>query len=174
MRTCDTSDLFLFANRIANFTALFSMSLGRFAVIALLVVLQGNVCVQWKKALIGVGVAQFLANMVQIGFTVHQCDPVDKLWKIQSPGDCKNATLVRQLGFFSGSMGAFADFFLAVYPALLLIGPLQQMKLSLRIAICFILGGGAIAGIAGVVKTAYLGDIERIQTDYADIITWIL
>lgn len=150
------------------------MTFGRFAVIALLLVLQGTAYVHWRKVLLAVGAAQAMANMVQIGFTLNQCSPVHKLWDLSVPGQCNNIEFNKTYGYFSGSLGAFCDFFLALYPAVLIIGPLQQMKLSLRIAICFILGGGAVAGIAGVTKTVLLGDVHSVQQDYATIITWIL
>jgi hypothetical protein len=39
------------------------------------------------------------------------------------------------------AIGAAADLFLAFYPVYL-IGRLQQMKLSLRIGVCLVMGGG--------------------------------
>ena len=40
-------------------------------------------------------------------------------------------------------MGAFADFVLALYP-ILIIGRLQQMKLSMKIGLCVVMGGGVV------------------------------
>jgi len=67
-------------------------------------------------------------------------------------------------------IGAFADFFLALYPPAVIIGPLQAMALKFKIALCLIMGGGVLydpedkntdkrsadiyrAGVAGIVKT---------------------
>lgn len=44
---------------------------------------------------------------------------------------------------FSG-IGAFSDFFLALYPPAVVIGPLQQMKMRIKIALCLIMGGGVM------------------------------
>lgn len=38
-------------------------------------------------------------------------------------------------------IGAFSDAFLALYP-IVLIGRLQQMKLSMKVGLCIVMGGG--------------------------------
>ena len=41
-------------------------------------------------------------------------------------------------------IGAFADFFLALYPPAVIIGPLQQMRTSIKIGLCMVMGGGVV------------------------------
>lgn len=132
---------------------MFSTAFGRLGVVALLRTLQGSTHKNWKTVLLVVGVFQFCAIVVQIGLTIGQCDPPEKLWYNAKPGNCNLIKTTRLYGVFAGSVGAFSDFFLALYPPALIVGPLQKMKPGLKVAICFVMGGGVVAGVAGCVKT---------------------
>lgn len=155
----------------------FSQSLGRFAVIALLVSLHGTseAFKKGQKFLYALGFVQFAVNMVQVAMILTQCQPLRRLWNpFITAGNCDRALATRQFGFLSGSTGALADFILAIYPAVFIVGPLQLMRTPMKVAICVIMGGGSVAGIAGVVKTVKLADMEYVQTNYANIVIWIL
>lgn len=77
------------------------------------------------------------------------------------------------ISYFSGAWGSFTDFVLAIYPAILIIGPLQQMKLGLKIAICFIMSGGVVAGVAGVIMTVLVEQVD-FTGGYGKLIMWTL
>lgn len=106
--------------------------------------------------------------------TICQCDPPRKLWDLQVPGKCNLQVFSQKFGYASGTVGAFADFYLAVYPAIFIIGPLMKLSPQMRVGICIILGGGLVAGIAGIVKMTCINDVGQLQKDYARFVMWQL
>lgn len=153
--------------------ATFSMAFGRFSVIAFLAALQGTVSPKARNMLFVLGGLQFIVSTAQVFITMLQCDPPRKLWDIATPGTCPLDDIEIQYSYFSGSFGAFADFALAIYPAVLIIGPLQQMKLSLKIGICFIMAGGAVAGAAGICMVVYVEGVSY-TGGYGTLLTWVM
>ncbi|CAK4031383.1 hypothetical protein DOTSEDRAFT_158433 [Lecanosticta acicola] len=158
---------------ISNTFAMLSMAFGRFAVVALLLSLHGTTFPRGRTMLQVLGVLQFLTSMLQLIITLFQCDPPKKLWAIATPGTCPLAHLVIYIGYLSGGWGSLTDFALAIYPAVLIVGPLQQMKMGLKVAICFIMSGGIVAGVAGVIMTAKLEHVD-FTGGYGTLITWTL
>ena len=71
---------------------------------------------------------------------LKQCTPIQKLWDPSIPGTCDMIKICSQVGYLQGSIGAFADLFLAFYP-ICIIAPLQQ-TLKVKIGLCLIMGGG--------------------------------
>lgn len=102
-------------------------------------------------------------------------------------GSSTNAPVLIHIG-----IGAAADFFLAFYPVYI-IGKLQLMKLSTKVGLCLIMGGGLMyvspvkfvtnfltfhrAGIAGINKTLAIASITQVEDlTYAifKLNTWVL
>ncbi|PPJ56295.1 hypothetical protein CBER1_00669 [Cercospora berteroae] len=164
----------IFYGTIASCTAMTSSVFGRFAVVALLLQLQGPTYPKGRIVLWFIAISQFIVNGIQVGLTVNQCNPASRLWNIMEPGTCQLILVTRKMGFFSGAYGAFCDLSLAFYPVALIIGPLQQINPKLKAAICIVMAGGAIAGIAGIVKTVQIANLLYVQYDYATIVIWIL
>lgn len=147
---------------IGQICAIMALVWGRFAVIAFLVALQGKTYRTWKRILFVVGGAQFLINAIEIVLILKQCTPTRKLWNQGIPGTCDLVTVCSKVGFLQGSkeqtlwamrgmflltkpgIGAFADLFLALYPPAVIIGPLQAMKPTMKVALCLIMGGGVV------------------------------
>lgn len=111
-----------------------------------------------KNFLYIVGSIQALVNVAEVVLIFKQCDPPVRLWDSRVPGTCNMISVCSKVGFAQGSMvesnppvamtdltlvgiGAAADFFLAFYP-IHIIGRLQKMKLSTKIGLCLIMGGG--------------------------------
>ncbi|EME83157.1 uncharacterized protein MYCFIDRAFT_215208 [Pseudocercospora fijiensis CIRAD86] len=159
---------------LSNVVAYVSMIFGRFAIIALLLSLQGTAYRQWRISLWIVGGAQAMVLFSHIIITICQCNPPRKLWDLEVPGNCHLQVFSQKYGYASGSVGAFADFYLAIYPAIFIIGPLLKLPPSLRVGVCIILGGGLVAGIAGIVKMTCINDVKQLQKDYARFVMWQL
>lgn len=147
---------------------------GRFAIIALLLQLQGTAYRQWRISLWIVGAAQATVLVAHMIITLNQCSPARKLWDLQVEGTCNLQKFSQKFGYASGTVGAIADFYLAIYPALFIIGPLMKLSPQLRVGICIILGGGLVAGIAGIVKMTCINDVGQLQKDYARFVMWQL
>ncbi|EME39856.1 hypothetical protein DOTSEDRAFT_158433 [Dothistroma septosporum NZE10] len=163
----------LYWSIIGQMCAIFSMALGRFSVIAFLAALQGTVSPKARHLLFVLGGLQFCISTCQVFITLLQCDPPRKLWDISLPGSCPLDKIEIKYGYFSGSFGAFTDFVLAIYPAVLIVGPLQQMKLSLKIGICFIMAGGVVAGAAGICLVVYVEGVSY-TGGYGTVLTWVM
>lgn len=129
---------------IGQVCAIFALVWGRFAVIAFLVSLQGQTYAWWKRVLLTVGAAQFLINTIEVILILNQCTPARKLWDQSVPGTCNLIETCSKVGFLQGSIGAFADMFLALYPPAVIIGPLQAMKTRMKVMLCCIMGGGVV------------------------------
>ncbi|KAK5105850.1 hypothetical protein LTR62_001962 [Meristemomyces frigidus] len=163
---------------IGQITAIVGLVWGRFAVIAFLFALQGSTHPRWQISLFIVGAAQAIVNFIEIGLILNQCTPTRKLWDLGVQGTCDNIDVCSKVGFLQGStsirinekivktdvpgIGAFSDAFLALYP-IVLIGRLQQMKLSMKVGLCIVMGGGLIAFAAGIVKTYQISTITHTQ-----------
>ncbi|GJN77429.1 O-methyltransferase [Purpureocillium lilacinum] len=161
---------------MAQVLAILAMAVGRIAVIAFLITLQARTNVTGRWVLYLVGAAQGLINLGEVVLILRQCDPIQKLWDHNVPGTCDLVLVCSQVGFAQGSIGAAADVFLAFYP-IYIIGSLQHMKLSLKIGLCLIMGGGVIAGVAGINKTVAIATITQTQDityAIAKLNTWVL
>lgn len=129
---------------LGQICCIFTLVWGRFAVIAFLISLQGHTYKLWRYGLYVVGAAQFLINTIEVGLILNQCDPVPRLWDFTIKGECNLIVVTSKVGFLQGSIGAFSDFFLALYPPAVIIGPLQQMKMTIKVGLCLIMGGGVL------------------------------
>ncbi|KAF7718264.1 Uncharacterized protein PECH_002079 [Penicillium ucsense] len=161
---------------IAQVLAIIDLVIARIAVIAFLMTIQNRTQSKSKYLLYGVGSAQAIINLIEIGLIFKQCTPTRKLWDIDVPGKCDMIEICSNVGFVQGSIGAAADFFLAAYPVYI-IGRLQLMKLSTKIGLCLIMGGGLVAGIAGINKTLAIASITHVDDlTYAiyELNTWVL
>ncbi|KAJ5716129.1 hypothetical protein N7493_008040 [Penicillium malachiteum] len=161
---------------IAQIIAILDLVIARIAVIAFLLTIQSGTRSRSRYLLYIVGATQAIINVIEIGFIFKQCSPTAKLWDNSLPGTCDGILLCSQVGYAQGSIGAFSDFFLATYPVYI-IGRLQLMKLSTKIGLCLIMGGGLIAGIAGINKTIAIASIlQSSDLTYAiyKLNTWVL
>ncbi|KAJ5643408.1 uncharacterized protein N7484_005915 [Penicillium longicatenatum] len=161
---------------IAQVIAILDLVIARIAVIAFLLTIQSGTRSKGRYLLYAVGATQAIINVIEVGLIFKQCTPTEKLWDSNRPGTCDGIVICSQVGFAQGSIGAFSDFFLAGYPVYV-IGRLQVMKLSTKIGLCLIMGGGLIAGIAGINKTIAIASITKTDDlTYAiyKLNTWVL
>ncbi|KAG6993885.1 hypothetical protein G7Y79_00050g086220 [Physcia stellaris] len=160
---------------IAQIVAILCLVVGRIAVISFLLALQERTHRNGRRLLYVVGTLQGLINVVEVVLILKQCEPIQKLWDPSVPGTCNMIKICSQVGYLQGSIGAFADLFLAFYP-ISIIAPLQQ-TLKVKIGLCLIMGGGLIAGIAGINKTIAISLITQtsdITYSIYSLNTWVL
>ena len=125
---------------IAQILAIISLVVGRIAVISFLLILQQRTHPIGRRLLYAVGSLQGIINLVEVVLILKECTPIEKLWDPSVPGTCGLIKICSQVGFLQGSIGAFADLFLAFYP-ICIIAPLQQTR-KVKIGLCLIMGGG--------------------------------
>lgn len=172
--------------------AIMALAVGRIAVIGFLLTVQARTNTKGRWVLYIIGFMQAAINVAEVILILHQCSPIEKLWNPSVEGKCNLIVLCSQLGFLQGSkldiprlllstflmklgIGVLADLVLAIYP-IYLIGPLQHMKMSLKIGLCLILSGGIVAGIAGINKTIAIATITQNDITFAiaKLNTWVL
>jgi len=141
--TTDNITLSNFWSWIAQVFAIVAATIGRIAIILFLLCLQMHVNPRLKWLLYTVGAATTVVNVIEIGLIFRQCQPVAALWNATIKGDCSFIPTTTKVGYFQGSVGALADFTLALYP-ILIIGPLQQMRMTLKIGLCIVMAGGIV------------------------------
>ncbi|KAH9239043.1 hypothetical protein K456DRAFT_1827471 [Colletotrichum gloeosporioides 23] len=80
-----------------------------------------------------------------------QCSPPSAAWNFDLPRDCIKPKVIEGLAFWASSWSAFLDFYLAIYPAVVLWR--LQMSMKKKIGLTIALGMGVISGCVGIVKT---------------------
>ncbi|KAF6802779.1 hypothetical protein CSOJ01_11349 [Colletotrichum sojae] len=79
-----------------------------------------------------------------------QCTPPRALWTFSMPQNCLHPKTLEGLVFWASSFSAFLDFYLAVYPAVVLWK--LQMPAKRKLALMCALGMGVVSGCVGIVK----------------------
>jgi len=125
---------------IAQIVAIICLVIARIAVISFLLTIQNRTHKYGRWLLYLVGALQGIINVVEVILILLQCHPTRKLWDLEVPGTCDGIEICSKVGFLQGSIGAFADLFLAVYP-IYIIKPLHQ-KWKVKLSLCLILSGG--------------------------------
>ncbi|KAF2874398.1 hypothetical protein BDV95DRAFT_331647 [Massariosphaeria phaeospora] len=96
----------------------------------------------------------FLTFCLSFIMLFTQCDPFDHLWHPLEPADCVAPNVLNAIAYVIGSWSAFTDLVLAVFPVILLRN--LQIKTSKKISIMAIMGLGAFAMIAAIIKNTHL------------------
>lgn len=125
---------------IAQIVAILSLVVGRIAVISFLLALQKYTSPNGTRLLYAVGILQGTFNVVEVVLILLQCDPIQKLWDSSVPGSCNMVKVCSQVGFLQGSIGAFTDLLLALYP-IRIIAHLNKARKT-KIGLCLLMGGG--------------------------------
>ncbi|GAM85278.1 hypothetical protein ANO11243_032820 [Dothideomycetidae sp. 11243] len=81
-----------------------------------------------------------MINVAQIGISLTQCSPTDKLWYKLLPGKCDRAILANNFGMFQGAAAVFTDLFLALYPTTIVWD--LQISHRAKIGFCVLMAGG--------------------------------
>ncbi|KAI8281972.1 hypothetical protein K4K59_008077 [Colletotrichum sp. SAR11_240] len=83
--------------------------------------------------------------------TICACSPPSAAWNFDLPRNCVRPKVIEGLAFWASSWSAFLDFYLAIYPAVVLWR--LQMSIKKKIGLTIALGMGVISGCVGIVKT---------------------
>ncbi|KAJ5172352.1 hypothetical protein N7492_004945 [Penicillium capsulatum] len=120
--------------------------------------------------------AVFIASTICIIVLFTMCDPPEALWKPQllaTGGTCRPQVVLVGYAIFTGALSAFVDLYLAVYPTVILMS--LQMSLRKKLALCAVLGLGAVACAMAIVKCNQLPglyDTEDSTYATADLVIW--
>lgn len=98
-----------------------------------------------------------------------QCTPTSTYWA-KKGGKCWDPTMVANLAITQGTLSAFTDFNLALFPISVIWS--LQMPWTRKAAVCTLMGFGCLAGVAAIIRTSKLAKLAQ-QTDFTHSI-WTL
>lgn len=110
------------------------------------------------------GVTCCLSLTAMVTALILQCSPPRALWTLTMPHNCLNPDVLVGLAFWASTMSAFLDFYLAVYPAVVL----SKLKLAnhKKVALCTVLGMGVISGCVGIKKATGVPTLRSLDVSY--------
>ncbi|KAN0067195.1 hypothetical protein V8E54_014650 [Elaphomyces granulatus] len=115
-----------------------------------------------------------IMNLITMIMNLTQCTPVSKAWDALEPGSCADISRMQNYNYAQGSLSALCDFILALYPVTFFWE--LQLKRSVKIGLCMLMGLGILPGICAICKTvkfqqlviATLADIPKHPSSEAD------
>ena len=117
--------------------------LPKFAVVILLTRLLNPS--RWHRCFLwGMCILLFFTLVAAIGLLIGQCDPVEAVWDftLLPQMKCLDPRIYVNYSIWSGALSAFIDFYLAIYPGVVLFK--LQMKLRKKLALTFALSIGCV------------------------------
>ncbi|KAJ5626328.1 hypothetical protein N7510_002637 [Penicillium lagena] len=170
-------ELAIMLNTVSFLFGILSFTVPKLAVAAMLnrILNPGWLAKTWLWLVTGLA-ATVSCICIIILFTM--CDPPKALWEVhllapEYGATCKSVWMLVDYAIFTGSLSAFVDLWLAVYPITVLMK--LQMSLRKRLALCAALGLGAIASAMAIIKCTQLNGLAD-KADYtygtADLVMW--
>ncbi|KAJ4072669.1 hypothetical protein NW761_014684 [Fusarium oxysporum] len=169
----DELDRSVFFFMIGLVPAVLSLALPKFAVVNLLIKIlfpsPPHVRFLW-----GLAIANVVLMLGAFGVHYSECDPPSAKWTLYAPAKCRSSTGTIVYSVVVGSFSAVVDFYLAIYPAIVLWS--MHMHLKKKLALSVALGFGACAGCAAIRKTMTVPGMGD-GTDYtyasASLVIWV-
>ncbi|KAK0392889.1 hypothetical protein NLU13_2383 [Sarocladium strictum] len=151
-----------------------SFALPKVAVVALLVRIlspgRAHRCFLW-----GLSITCMIMLLISPLLLFLQCRPVHSAWTLDYPQDqvkCWDPSILFNFSAVAGSLSAFTDLYLAVYPAFVLWK--LQMKRRKKLALSIALGIGSISTVVAIYKCTRLK--QTLEPDFtwetADLVIW--
>ncbi|KAJ5580039.1 uncharacterized protein N7459_006024 [Penicillium hispanicum] len=141
---------FLLFTWITVFFFNMAIPVGKVAVAAFLIEMNGQGNPKIRHSLIFVAALNIVINIPQILLAWFQCSPPSALWDPARQSQCNHSTSIHYT-YFVGAVAALSDFYLAIIPVTML-APLQIDR-KLKWGLSFLMGCGVFAGAAAIVRT---------------------
>ncbi|KKK26112.1 hypothetical protein AOCH_005994 [Aspergillus ochraceoroseus] len=103
---------------------------------------------------------QFAANITSAVLPLSICRDVRILWNPTIKTTCGNIEDVVKFAYFTGSLNCAVDFFLAVFPTLVVWN--LNLLFRIKISLIVLLSLGIVAMVASIIKTTKLNDIPSV------------
>ncbi|KAL8811299.1 MAG: hypothetical protein Q9200_001910 [Gallowayella weberi] len=147
---------------------------GKLAIATLLVTLHGPKFAKAKSIFIWtLAATQTTIVVIAIAMIYAQCKPVQKLWKVMSPGVCDGRDRNEKWAYLQGGVSSSVDLALAMYPIVLFwdlrIQALKKFILSVLFAF------GIVACVCSIVRTiniSRLGQTSDLTHAVAELVIW--
>ncbi|GAM87920.1 hypothetical protein ANO11243_059480 [Dothideomycetidae sp. 11243] len=154
---------------ISIFLGLAATTFAKYSMIALMLQVQGPTAHKRRIALYALGALFTIVNIIQIVLSYTQCRPISRLWDRELPGNCDGGAIASDWSILQGSIGAFADFVLALWP----VGIAWNLQTTLKIKVmfCLLMGVGMLPAIVSVFRVTHIpapSISKDITLDFAD------
>ncbi|KAE8450523.1 hypothetical protein EG329_006254 [Mollisiaceae sp. DMI_Dod_QoI] len=154
--------------------AIVSIALGKVAIIALILQIEGTSKASRRKWILWVFLASnAVVNIIIIPIVWTQCSPTAKMWDNSLDGNCNGRERNKLYGFFQGSFGAFLDLALAFYPIIIFWN--LQLRLHIKVGLMALFGFGVVAAACAIIKTTELSTLTAasdITFELANLNIW--
>ncbi|KAK3312111.1 hypothetical protein B0H66DRAFT_486236 [Apodospora peruviana] len=154
--------------------SLLSFGLPKFAIVALLCRLLNPA--RWHRIFLWCWTS-FVLACVLVGPLLHftTCSPSRALWdfSVKNPV-CRAPDLIVKWSYFSATVSALTDLYLAVYPSVVLWN--LQINARKKLALCVALGFGAVSTGIAIYKVTRLYSLASpdVTYDTADLVIWTI
>ncbi|KAK3951096.1 hypothetical protein QBC32DRAFT_393309 [Pseudoneurospora amorphoporcata] len=155
----------------AYFPGIETLGFPKLAVIALLVRLLApsrvHTIILWSM-----GTICCLSLTAMVMTLLLQCTPVHALWTLTMPHNCLAPEVLEGLAYWASTCSAFLDFYLAIYPAVVLWK--LQMHTKKKLALSSALGMGLVSGAVGIIKATGVSTLssQDVSYDLCDPLYW--
>jgi len=140
---------------LGTWLALLSGGVGKIAVVALILQIQGSAATRPKRYFLHfIWASAMLIDIMQVIMLINQCSPPWKLWYSKTPGNCHLVKVASNTGEFTGAWSAFCDIALAIYPATMFWD--LSLNTKKKIGLTLLMGCGVVAGLTAAVKTGFV------------------
>ncbi|PNS14925.1 hypothetical protein CAC42_2154 [Sphaceloma murrayae] len=160
---------------ITVFIGLVATTFAKFSVVALLLQVQGPNAKKRRMALWAIAGSFAVINVVQLALSTFQCNPPERLWYRYLPGSCPRGRIAGNWNYLQGSVGAFTDLLLALWP--ISIAWTLQTTLRVKVGFCALMAVGVFPAIASGLRTAKVPAISSSKNptkDLADFMLWCI
>ena len=148
--------------------ALVSIGLGKIAVVAFLIDVQGKTHKYQRLFLKFLAATNLLFNLILICVILTQCDPPRALWdRRMEERSCPRIKAHFAWSTFAGAWNAATDAILAVYPVSIVHN--LRIAVRLKVGLCFLLGLGWFTAVCSALKTYEVKAVENTEDP-----TWYL
>ncbi|KAK7948088.1 uncharacterized protein PG986_008974 [Apiospora aurea] len=149
-----------------------SFGLPKLAVIALLTRILNPSRAHWWY-LWTMGLVCFASLLATVGVLLGQCTPARSLWTFSiTEKTCFDKNILVGYCIYAGSISAFVDLYLAIYPSLVLFK--LQMPIKKKLALCAALGIGSVSGMVAIYKSTRIPSLGSSDFSYetSDLVIW--
>ncbi|KAF4548431.1 Hypothetical protein D9617_28g065370 [Elsinoe fawcettii] len=158
---------------ISIFVGLVAVVFAKFAIIALILEVQGPNARKRRWFLWGLGAAIAVSGIIQICLSLTQCKPIDKLWNPTISGECPTQLVAANWSYFQGAIAVVSDFTLALWPISIVWN--LQTTFKVKLGFCALMAGGILPAVASVVRTVLLPTLIEstdITYDFGLFMVW--